>query len=302
MDKRIVGVFTTEHEASAAIEALKQHGFRTDDISVIARNPQAAEAVREETGTRAPEGIASGAATGGVLGGVTGLLIGIGALAIPGIGPIIAAGPIAATLAGAAVGAGTGGLVGGLVGLGIPEDEAKSYDRYVGEGHLLVMVDAEKDSGREQQVYDIFAQYHVLDGSRHERRLAESLPESGELDVNEAADDSVKDTVDAVFNGSGLEGKDDTGLDTLNSSLGNQRAEGRAERDIHRPGMTGDTGESEALEAADEKEARDLAFSTGTMDAMGTLPSEHGGEGTVGEQLAEARRKERDHDLREEGH
>ncbi|MFF2019264.1 general stress protein [Paenibacillus sp. NPDC058177] len=290
MDKRIVGVFTAEHEASAAIEELKRHGFRTDDISVIARNPEDAHTILEGTGTRAPEGMASGAATGGVLGGVTGLLIGIGALAIPGIGPIIAAGPIAATLAGAAVGAGTGGLVGGLIGLGIPEDEAESYDRYVGSGHILVMVDAGGE--REQEVHRIFGGYHAVNANYSDREIAEELPEAQALDVREATNDSdsVQDTVEAAFNGSGLEDKNDT--DSRSTPSSEKLPQDRAAQDIHRPGMTGSVEESDALAAADQKDARSLAYSTGTMDAMDTLPSEHGGKGTVGEQIREERRRE----------
>ncbi|MFC3748947.1 general stress protein [Paenibacillus sp. GCM10012306] len=290
MDKRIVGVFTVEHEASGAIEELKQHGFRTDDISVIARNPEDAHTIFEGTGTRASVGMASGAATGGVLGGVTGLLVGIGALAIPGIGPIIAAGPIAATLAGAAVGAGTGGLVGGLIGLGVPEDEAESYDRYVGSGHILVMVDAEGE--QEQEVHRIFGRHRAVNANYSDREVAEALPEARALDIREAADDSVQHTVDAAFNGSGLEDKHDTGLDTRNGSSSDKLPQDRAAQDIKRAGMTGSVEESDALAAADQKDARSLAFSTGTMDAMDTLPSEHGGKGTVGEQIREERRRE----------
>ncbi|MFF2911798.1 general stress protein [Paenibacillus sp. NPDC057934] len=290
MDKRIVGVFTAEHEASAAIEELKRHGFRTDDISVIARNPEDAHTILEGTGTRAPGGMASGAATGGVLGGVTGLLIGIGALAIPGIGPIIAAGPIAATLAGAAVGAGTGGLVGGLIGLGIPEDEAESYDRYVGSGHILVMVDA--GGQQEEEVRRILGQHHAVNANYSDREITEGLPEVQRLDLKKATDDSVQNNIDAAFDGSGLEGKNDTELDTRNASSSDKLPQDRAAQDIDRPGTTGSVEESDALAAADQKDARSLAYSTGTMDAMDTLPNEHGGKGTVGEQIREERRRE----------
>lgn len=226
MNKRIVGVFTNEHEASQAIGDLKSHGFRTEDISVIARNKDDMNAISDETGTKAPEGMASGAATGGLLGGVTGLLAGIGALAIPGIGPIIAAGPIAATLAGAAVGAGTGGLVGGLIGLGIPEDEAETYDRYVDQGRILVMVDA--DTSQVSDVYETFRTHNSL--SSHYYGANDTLPGETVTDASmsddpsavdptdDRADRSVGDSVDAVFNGSGLEGKHDTGLDTINSN------------------------------------------------------------------------------------
>ncbi|MGN7762946.1 general stress protein [Paenibacillus sp. 22594] len=223
MNKKIVGVFYTEHEASQAIEELKSRGFMTDDISVIARNKQDVETINSETGTKAPEGMASGAATGGVLGGVTGLLAGIGALAIPGIGPILAAGPIAATLAGAAVGAGTGGLVGGLIGLGIPEDEAQSYDNYVDEGRILVMVDA--DSARANDVYSVLRNHNSANADRY---VDEAIPES---EVAASARHSVSDTVDAAFNGSGLEGREDTGLDTMNSER-NREEEERRQRQL----------------------------------------------------------------------
>jgi len=250
MEKRIVGVFGAEHEASRVIEELKSRGFRTDDISVIARNTEDANTLKRETGTMAPEGIASGAATGGLLGGVTGLLVGIGALAIPGIGPIIAAGPIAAILAGAAVGAGTGGLVGGLVGLGIPEDEAESYDRYVGEGRILVMVDA--DNGREGDVYDIFRKHNSLNAERlgsrvdtepvHHEAMADSRANADvEMAADMEADDSVSNVIEAAFHGTGLEGENDTGLDTMNSGIQqkDEEEEDIALRDIRKPGMTG---------------------------------------------------------------
>ncbi|MNI54923.1 hypothetical protein D3C73_1098450 [compost metagenome] len=121
-----------------------------------------------------------------MLGGVTGLLAGIGALAIPGIGPIIAAGPIAAALTGAVVGAGTGGLVGGLIGLGIPEDEAASYDNYVDEGRILVMVDA--DDARADDVYTIFRNHNSANADKYMDRAA---PEA----AGDTARDSVTDVV-----------------------------------------------------------------------------------------------------------
>ena len=149
MKKKIVGVFNTEREASQAIDSLKAEGFTSDEISVVTQDRDELKAIREETGTKAPEGVAAGAATGGVLGGVAGLLAGIGALAVPGIGPILAAGPIAAAFTGAAVGAGAGGLVGGLVGLGIPEEDARQYEEYVQNGKILLLVDS--------TVYDVFS-------------------------------------------------------------------------------------------------------------------------------------------------
>ncbi|MBW4081469.1 general stress protein [Paenibacillus sp. S150] len=253
MNKKFVGVFHTEHEASQAIEELKTRGFLTEDISVIARNKQDARTINDETGTKAPEGIASGAATGGVLGGVTGLLAGIGALAIPGIGPILAAGPIAAALAGAAVGAGTGGLVGGLIGLGIPEDEAQSYDNYVDEGRILVMVDA--DSSRADEVYSVFRSHNSANADRYmDERMT-----GGQGDAATARD-SVRDAVDAAFNGTGLEGREDTGLDTMNSAPAYDLPETHRLEDVNRPGMTGDvySGSPAGMDNAPEN--------TGTAD------------------------------------
>lgn len=141
MDKRIVGAYDTEHEAIEAIQDLTARGYDSENISVVAKNKDDLDMVERETGTKADEGAVTGAATGGAIGGVTGLLAGIGALAIPGVGPIIAAGPIAAALTGAAVGAGAGGVAGALIGMGIPEDEANRYNSYVDEGKILVLVD-----------------------------------------------------------------------------------------------------------------------------------------------------------------
>lgn len=140
---RVVGSYRTEEQAIEAIEDLKRQGHRPEDISVISKNEDEANAVTDETDTEAAEGAATGAATGGVLGGVGGVLAGIGALAIPGIGPIVAAGPIAAGLTGAAAGAGVGGLAGALIGMGVPEDEAKEYEGRFNEGEILVLVEEE---------------------------------------------------------------------------------------------------------------------------------------------------------------
>ncbi|MNO62657.1 Heat induced stress protein YflT [compost metagenome] len=165
MTKKIVGIFDTEQEATRAIEGLHNQGFSNDEISVITRDRDELRHISDDTGTKAPEGVATGAATGGVLGGVTGLLAGIGALAIPGIGPILAAGPIVATLTGVAVGAGAGGLVGGLIGLGIPEDEAKEYEEYVESGKILVLVE---DNGRGYQAHDVFRDNRSLNAQRYD--------------------------------------------------------------------------------------------------------------------------------------
>jgi uncharacterized membrane protein len=164
-DKKIVGVFDTEQGAANAIAGLKSQGYSADDISVVGKNKDDMRDLREETGTKAPEGAAAGATTGGLLGGAAGLLTGLGLLAIPGIGPILAAGPIAATLTGAAVGAGAGGIVGGLIGMGIPEDEAKQYGSYVDDGKILVLVDSNAD--RDDGVYDNFRTHNSLNSDTY---------------------------------------------------------------------------------------------------------------------------------------
>ncbi|MBO2944191.1 general stress protein [Paenibacillus sp. F411] len=181
MEKHVVGVFETEQEAIKAIQQLQDRGVSGERISVLSKDKQEMETVSEETGTKAPEGVAAGAATGGILGGVTGLLAGAGALAIPGIGPILAAGPIAATLTGAAVGAGAGGLVGGLIGLGIPEEEAREYEGYINEGRILVLVD---DEERHDDVHDIFNSNRSLNSDRYSRtdsRTIDGLPNNNTL-------------------------------------------------------------------------------------------------------------------------
>lgn len=180
--KKIVGVFESEQEASRAITELQDFGFPPEDISVVTRDREDLQTITEDTGTKAPEGVAAGAATGGMLGGVAGLLAGIGALAIPGIGPILAAGPIAATLAGAAVGAGAGGLVGGLIGLGIPEEEAKEYETYVDKGKILVIVDAR---GRDRDIYDVFNRNRSLNAERYNRDLGLVTDDTASLTDND---------------------------------------------------------------------------------------------------------------------
>ncbi|RNF39429.1 general stress protein [Planococcus salinus] len=139
----VVGYYNNENEAIEAIEDLKRQGYRPEDISVLSKDKDETEKVTEETGTHAGEGAATGAVTGGALGGLGGVLAGLGALAIPGIGPIVAAGPIVAGLTGAAAGAGIGGLAGALIGLGVPEEEAKEYETRFNEGKILVLIDDE---------------------------------------------------------------------------------------------------------------------------------------------------------------
>jgi hypothetical protein len=125
----------------AALEALRVAGFRNSDISaIIPERDQTTKDLAHEINTKAPEGATTGATTGAAVGGVLGWLVGIGALTIPGIGPLVAAGPIVAALAGAGAAGATGGLVGGLIGAGFPEVEAKRYAGRIREGGYLISV------------------------------------------------------------------------------------------------------------------------------------------------------------------
>ncbi|MEH7416822.1 general stress protein [Neobacillus drentensis] len=153
-EKHLVGVYDTEDEVIKAVEDLKRQGYASEDISVIGKNKDDVRDINDATGTTTEKSAMAGAATGGALGGVLGLLAGVGALAIPGIGPLVAAGPIAATLTGAAAGAGVGGLAGVLIGLGIPEDEADRYEDLVKEGKFLVVVERRENRVGEGQTVD----------------------------------------------------------------------------------------------------------------------------------------------------
>lgn len=140
MAQAVFGLAKTEAQALSIVERLKAAGFSPNDISVLFPDKTGTKDFAYEQHTKAPEGAAAGAGTGGVLGGALGWLVGIGALAIPGLGPFIAAGPIMAALSGAAAGAALGGLTGALIGLGIPEYEAKRYEGKIKEGNILVSV------------------------------------------------------------------------------------------------------------------------------------------------------------------
>src|SRR5580765_4977855 len=136
----VFGIYPTYSAVDAAVEALRLAGFRNTDISVMFPENVGTKDFAHEKGTKAPEGATAGAGTGAVVGGAVGWLAGIGALAIPGLGPFIAAGPIVAALAGAGVGGTLGGLTGALVGMGIPEYEAKRYEGRVKSGGILLSV------------------------------------------------------------------------------------------------------------------------------------------------------------------
>src|SRR5436189_2438612 len=134
------GIYSNRIGVENAVDRLKMEGFRNTDISVLFPENVGTKDFEHEKNTKAPEGATAGAGTGAVVGGTLGWLAGIGALAIPGIGPFIAAGPIVAALAGAGAGGAVGGLVGALVGMGIPEYEAKRYEGRIKSGGILLSV------------------------------------------------------------------------------------------------------------------------------------------------------------------
>jgi hypothetical protein len=139
----VFGIYKTTAQAELAVDRILAAGFSNNDISVLLPDVNSSKEFAHEKNTKAPEGTTTGATTGGVIGGTLGLLAGIGALAIPGVGPFIAAGPIMGALAGLGAGAAAGGLIGALVGMGIPEYEAKRYEGHVKNGGVLLSVHCE---------------------------------------------------------------------------------------------------------------------------------------------------------------
>jgi hypothetical protein len=149
MAKAVFCIARSEAQAITIVERLRAAGFSNDDISVLCPDKAGTKDFAHEQHTKAPEGAATGAGTGGVLGGAFGWLVGIGALAIPGLGPFIAAGPLMMALSGVAAGAMLGGLTGALIGLGIPEYEAKRYEGKIKEGNMLISVHAQDSRARD---------------------------------------------------------------------------------------------------------------------------------------------------------
>ena len=168
----VFGIFQNRVAVEEAVENLRRAGFRSTDISVLLPENQGTKDFAHEKATKAPEGTATGATTGAVIGGGLGWLAGIGALAIPGVGPLIAAGPIVAALAGVGVGGTVGGITGALIGMGIPEYEAKRYEGRVKEGGILLSVHAD-DSKWAKRAKDIL-----------ERTGAEDISSTGEANAD----------------------------------------------------------------------------------------------------------------------
>lgn len=172
MSKAVICIANTQAQAENIVQSLSEAGIATSDVSVLFPDTTGSRDFAHEHNTKAPEGTAIGASAGGVAGGVLGLLAGIGALAIPGVGPFIAAGPIMAALSGAAVGATIGGIAGALIGMGIPEFEAKQYEAKIKAGNILISVHT-RDGDDVSRVKDIM-----------KAADAEDITSTGEVGVN----------------------------------------------------------------------------------------------------------------------
>jgi hypothetical protein len=144
-NKSVFGIYPDRVSVEEAVEALRAAGFRGTDISVLFQENQGTKDFAHEKGTKAPEGATAGGIVGGISGGVLGWLTGIGALAIPGLGPLIAAGPIVAALAGVGAVGAVGGIIGALAGMGVPEYEAKRFEGRIKQGGVLMSVHCDSD-------------------------------------------------------------------------------------------------------------------------------------------------------------
>jgi hypothetical protein len=160
----VYGIYSSRSAVENAVDTLRSAGFRSTDISVLFPDNQGNKEFAHEKQTKAPEGATAGGASGAVIGGTLGWLAGIGALAIPGVGPFIAAGPIMGLLAGAGAGGAVGGLTGALIGAGIPEYEAKRYEGQINEGGILLSVHSD-NSDWTSKAKDILKQTGARDVS-----------------------------------------------------------------------------------------------------------------------------------------
>ena len=152
----VVCLATSRAQAELIVDDLRLEGFTSNDISALFADHGTSGDFAHEKHTKAPEGTAAGASTGGAVGGALGWLAGIGMLAIPGVGPFVAAGPVLAALSGAAIGATVGGIAGCLIGLGIPEIEARRYEGKLREGNILIAVHTEdsNDIARAKEIFE----------------------------------------------------------------------------------------------------------------------------------------------------
>jgi hypothetical protein len=190
--KSVFCIATSRAQADQIVDQLKAGKFSNHDISVLFADRNTNRDFAHEKNTKAPEGALAGAGTGGVVGGTLGWIAGIGALAIPGVGPFIAAGPVMAALSGVAIGAAIGGIAGGLIGLGIPELEAKRYEGKIKKGNILISVHTES-SEEISRAKDIFT-----------KAGAQDICTTGEASTprNNRATDQVAQPTMAAYSGS----------------------------------------------------------------------------------------------------
>jgi hypothetical protein len=178
-NEAVFGIYPSALQAERAVDSLLRAGYSNDSISVLMPDDDSTREFAHKKDTKAPEGTTTGVAAGGILGGTLGILAGIGAIAIPGVGPFIAAGPIMGGLAGLGVGGAVGGLVGALVGMGIPEYEAKRYEGRVKNGGVLLSVHC--------------------DTSDQVSRAKDLLKQTGAEDVSAAGESSAPKTTSAAY-------------------------------------------------------------------------------------------------------
>lgn len=174
MDKNLIGIFETEESTIRAIKRLKTSGYADDEISVLAKKKDKLDRIEDETDVDVEKehadgavGGVGGAVAGGVLGGAGALLLELGVFSIPGVGPLLAAGPIAVTLGGIIAGGAVGGVVGALIDLGFSEEDAEEYKNYLDQGNILVLVE-ERDN--KDAVYENFYQNESLNRDGYENR------------------------------------------------------------------------------------------------------------------------------------
>jgi Heat induced stress protein YflT domain len=186
MKRSTLALVDSEEQARATVERLTSSGFSQDDISVLFADKSSTREFAHEKETKLPEGATIGAGTGGTLGGIVGLMAGLGSLAIPGLGPFIAAGPVMAALSGGAIGAGIGGIAGALIGLGVPEYEAKRYQGAVKEGGVLISVHTDS-ADRAKQAKRIFEESGAHDiSTTNESRGGDRAADERNADVSVA--------------------------------------------------------------------------------------------------------------------
>lgn len=158
----VLGIFHSRQDLENGVATLQANGFRNADVSALMPSPETVKDLAHQAGSKVPEGATAGLAAGAIVGGTLGWLAGAGSLAIPGLGPLLAAGPIVSTLAGIGAGSAVGGLAGGLIGLGIPEYEAKRYEGQIRDGGILLTVHCD-DTGWCQRAEDILTQCGASD-------------------------------------------------------------------------------------------------------------------------------------------